>query len=50
MKSDLHFLKEKIKLGSDYVITQMFFDKKKYFEFVDLYKEEGINVPIIPGL
>ena len=50
MKSDLHFLKEKIKLGADYVITQMFFDNKKYFEFVVLCKEEGINVPIIPGL
>ena len=50
MKSDLHFLKEKIKLGADYVITQMFFDNKKYFEFVDLCKNEGINVPIIPGL
>ena len=47
MKSDLHFLKEKIKLGADYVITQMFFDNKKYFEFVDLCKEEGISVPII---
>ena len=50
MKSDLHFLKEKIKLGADYVITQMFFDNKKYFEFVDLCEKEGINVPIIPGL
>ncbi len=50
MKSDLHFLKKKIKLGADYVITQMFFDNKKYFEFVHLCKEEGINVPIIPGL
>ena len=50
MKSDLHFLKEKIKLGADYVITQMFFDNNKYFEFVDLCKKEGINVPIIPGL
>ena len=50
MKSDLHFLKEKIKLGADYIITQMFFDNEKYFKFVDLCKEEGINVPIIPGL
>jgi methylenetetrahydrofolate reductase (NADPH) len=50
MKSDLHFLKEKIKLGADYIITQMFFDNKKYFEFVDLCEKEGINVPIIPGL
>ena len=50
MKSDLHFLKEKIKLGADYIITQMFFDNNKYFEFVDLCKKEGIDVPIIPGL
>jgi methylenetetrahydrofolate reductase (NADPH) len=50
MTSDLHFLKEKIKLGADYIITQMFFDNNKYFEFVDLCEKEGINVPIIPGL
>ena len=50
MKSDLHFLKEKINLGADYIITQMFFDNNKYFEFVDSCKKEGINVPIIPGL
>ena len=50
MKSDLHFLKEKIKLGADYIITQMFFDNNKYFEFVDLCNKEGIDVPIIPGL
>ena len=50
IKSDLHFLKEKIKLGADYIITQMFFDNNKYFEFVDLCEKEGINVPIIPGL
>ena len=50
MKSDLHFLKEKIKLGADYIITQMFFDNSKYFKFVDLCEKEGINVPIIPGL
>ena len=50
IKSDLHFLKEKIKLGADYIITQMFFDNNKYFEFVDLCNKEGIDVPIIPGL
>ena len=50
MKSDLHFLKEKIKLGADYIITQMFFDNNKYFDFVNLCEKEGINVPIIPGL
>ena len=39
MKSDLHFLKEKINLGADYIITQMFFDNNKYFEFVDSFDE-----------
>ena len=36
--------------GADYVVTQMFFDNKKYFEFVDNAKQAGINVPIIPGI
>ncbi len=50
MKTDLHFLKKKIEMGAEYVVTQMFFDNSKYFEFVDLCRSEGINVPIIPGL
>ena len=50
LESDIHFLKKKIKLGADYIITQMFFDNSKFFEFVDICRAEGINVPIIPGL
>ncbi len=50
MKSDLKRLKEKVDAGADYVVTQMFFDNKKYFEFVDAAKKEGISVPIIPGI
>ena len=50
LESDIHFLKEKIKLGADYIITQMFFDNKKFFEFQDLCRKEGIDIPIIPGL
>jgi methylenetetrahydrofolate reductase (NADPH) len=50
LESDIHFLKEKIKLGAEYIITQMFFDNKKFFEFQDICLREGINVPIIPGL
>ena len=50
LESDIHFLKKKIKLGADYIVTQMFFDNKKFFDFVKICRKEGINVPIIPGL
>lgn len=50
MKSDLKYLKKKIELGADYIVTQMFFDNKKYFDFVESCRAVGIEVPIIPGL
>lgn len=50
MKSDIHFLKKKVEAGAEYIVTQMFFDNKHYFDFVDLCRKNGINVPIIPGL
>ncbi|MFD2587715.1 methylenetetrahydrofolate reductase [NAD(P)H] [Croceitalea marina] len=50
LKSDLKRLKEKVDAGADYVVTQMFFDNKKYFEFVEAAKEIGITIPIIPGI
>ena len=48
--SDMKWLKAKVDAGADYIVTQMFFDNKKYFEFVDLCRKNEINVPIIPGL
>lgn len=50
LDSDLHFLKKKIERGAEYIVTQMFYDNSKYFEFVERCREEGITVPIIPGL
>ena len=50
LDSDIHFVKEKIKAGAHYIITQMFFDNEKYFEFVDKCRAAEITVPIIPGL
>lgn len=47
---DLHHLKMKIKAGASYIVTQMFFDNNKFFQFQDACTKEGINVPIVPGL
>lgn len=50
MELDLKYLKNKVEAGAEYIVTQMFFDNQKYFDFVKLCRENGINVPIIPGL
>ena len=50
LKTDLHYLRDKIKAGAEYVTTQMFFDNAKYFAYVDRCREMGIDVPIIAGL
>jgi len=48
--ADLQFLKQKIEAGAQYIVTQMFFDNARYFEFVQSCRDLGITVPIIPGL
>jgi len=50
LQSDLKRLKEKVDAGADYVVTQMFFDNEKYFNFVKEAKKAGIEVPLIPGI
>ncbi|MEO1050784.1 MAG: methylenetetrahydrofolate reductase [NAD(P)H] [Bacteroidota bacterium] len=50
LKIDMKYLKEKVEKGADYIVTQMFFDNQKYFEFVEKCREMDINVPIIPGI
>lgn len=50
MSFDLARLKEKIEAGADYIVTQMFFDNDKYFEFVEKVRLMSIGVPIIPGI
>lgn len=50
LKFDLSYLKRKVELGADYIVTQMFFDNQKYFNYVEQCRKNGINVPIIPGL
>lgn len=50
MQTDLKYLKLKQEKGADYIVTQMFFDNQSYFNFVDRCRENGITLPIIPGL
>lgn len=50
LDTDMQHLVQKIGEGAQYVVTQMFFDNKKYFAFVDRLRQMGIQVPVIPGL
>ena len=50
LEMDMMYLKEKQDMGADYAVTQLFFDNKKYFEFVEKAKAMGITMPIIPGI
>lgn len=50
MESEIYFTKMKADAGADYLVTQMFFDNQKYFDFVDRCRAEGITIPIVPGI
>lgn len=50
MESEIYYTKMKANNGADYLVTQMFFDNQKYFDFVDRCRAEGITIPIVPGI
>lgn len=50
MESDIYWLKRKVEAGAEYAVTQLFYDNRKYFDFARRVREEGIDIPIIPGI
>ena len=50
LDSDINYTKQKVEAGADYIVTQMFYDNKQFFEYEKKCRKAGINVPIIPGL
>lgn len=50
LERDMEYLRQKQNLGAQYAVTQLFFDNKKYFDFVCKAREMGITIPIIPGI
>src|SRR5690606_40538381 len=48
--TDFRWLKKKVEMGAEFIVTQMFFNVEKYKEFVNTCREHDIHVPIIPGL
>ncbi len=50
LKTDFKYLKKKVDLGADFIVTQMFYDVQKYIDFVEQCRKNDIHVPIIPGL
>lgn len=50
MTTDMKWLKHKVDLGAEFIVTQMFFDNQAYFDFVKACRANGIDIPIIPGL
>lgn len=50
LETDFHWFKEKVQMGAEYGVTQLFYDNAAYFSYVERARREGVTVPIIPGI
>ena len=50
LEQDIYWLKKKVEAGAEYAVTQLFYDNRKYFQFMEKVRAAGINIPIIPGI
>lgn len=50
MASDMEVLRQKVDMGAEYAVTQLFYDNRRYFAFVEAARSAGIGVPIVPGI
>lgn len=50
LEEDIRYLKQKVDAGADFLVTQMFFDNRAYFDFVARIEQAGINTPVLPGI
>ena len=50
MESDIYWLKRKMEAGAEYAVTQLFYDNRKFFAFVEHARQAGITIPIVPGI
>ena len=48
--ADLEVMRRKVECGADFVMTQLYFDNRSYFDYVDRLRTRGVNVPIVPGI
>jgi methylenetetrahydrofolate reductase (NADPH) len=49
-EDDIKWTAHKVEVGASFLISQLFFDNERYFDFVDRVREEGVTVPIVPGI
>lgn len=50
LEFDISYAREKVDRGADFLITQLFYDNRYFFEFMERAQRAGINVPVIPGV